>query len=316
MMRTDDGLDRRRAWREANVSPLWENALAHGARSFEAPAIWRWRDMKPLIDDALALPGVDRIERRVLSLVNPHPRLPGTPATVTNLNAGLQILAPGEVARPHRHSMNALRFVLAGSGADTIVDGIVCPMSEGDLVLTPGWTWHEHEHRGSEPIVWLDVLDVQLHLFLGTDAFEPGPPHDIPAPAVPPVYRFPRVDAVAAGRAAAPDRDGARRVRYVDPRHGGAVLPTLDCSIVQVDAGTSTRPVRTSAHAVCAVIDGCGSSTIGDTTFAWEPKDVFSVPDGVWATHAAAEAGDARLFVTSDREVLRRLDLLREDVRE
>jgi gentisate 1,2-dioxygenase len=38
------------------------------------------------------------------------------------------------------------------------------------------------------------------------------------------------------------------------------------------------------------------------------------VTAGDWVTHQAT-AGPARLFVTSDREILRRLDLLTEEVR-
>ena len=70
--------------------------------------------------------------------------------------------------------MNALRFVLEGSGAVTVVDGQARPMEEGDLVLTPAWTWHEHVHHGTAPIMWLDALDVPLH-YMGTGAFQPGP---------------------------------------------------------------------------------------------------------------------------------------------
>ena len=76
--------------------------------------------------------------------------------------------------------MNALRFVMEGKGAYTIVDGKSCLMEEGDLVITPGWTWHEHVHKGSGPIVWMDALDAPLHRYLGTDVFEPGPTHDMP----------------------------------------------------------------------------------------------------------------------------------------
>ena len=59
--------------------------------------------------------------------------------------------------------MNSIRFVVEGSGATTVVDGKRCPMAVGDLILTPAWTWHDHVHQGSERIVWLDVLDGQLH---------------------------------------------------------------------------------------------------------------------------------------------------------
>ena len=91
------------------------------------------------------------------------------------LSAAIQILLPGESARPHRHSMNALRFVLEGRGGVTVVNGKECHMEFGDLILTPAWTWHEHIHRGNEPMIWLDALDVPLHLYLGTAEFQPGP---------------------------------------------------------------------------------------------------------------------------------------------
>jgi gentisate 1,2-dioxygenase len=322
--------ERRAAWHAAGVSPLWENRLAHGgAPKVPQPTLWPWSVMKPLIDDAARMNSTDVIERRVLSLMGPDPAAPGYPFTIANLNAGFQILLPGESARPHRHSMNALRFVLDGNGADTIVDGKPCPMFEGDLILTPGWTWHEHVHHGSGPIVWLDVLDASLHRYLGTDAFEPGPPHDVTArtaddayafanlvPDAPdptlhsPVFRYPWDTAAAAVAAAPRARDGARRVRYVNPATGGATMSLLDCTLVQLDAGQTTTGFRTSSHSVCAVIDGSGSTTSGSATIAWGPKDVFTLPSGQWVSHHAEER--ARLFVTTDREILRRLDLLDE----
>jgi gentisate 1,2-dioxygenase len=35
-------------------------------------------------------------------------------------------------------------------------------MSEGDLLTTPNWTWHDHFNGGDEPIIWLDGLDIRL----------------------------------------------------------------------------------------------------------------------------------------------------------
>jgi gentisate 1,2-dioxygenase len=320
----------RAAWNAAGVSPLWENRLAHaGPPSAERPMLWPWRVMQPLIDDACRMNSTEVIERRVLSLMGPDPSAPGYPFTITNLNAGLQILLPGEAARPHRHSMNALRFVLDGNGASTVVDGKPCPMIEGDLILTPGWTWHEHVHAGSGPIVWLDVLDAALHRYLGTDAFEPGPPHDMPvrtpdaafafANLLPemsdpvlnsPVFRYPWVAASAAVAAAPRGPDGARRVRYVNPATGGATMSLLDCVLIEIDGGRSTTPFRTSSHAVCTIVEGAGSTTSGATTIAWESKDVFTLPSGQWVSHQASER--TRIFVTTDREILRRLDLLEE----
>jgi gentisate 1,2-dioxygenase len=321
----------RHAWRGAHVQPLWEIPEAHGGPP-PAPqgTLWAWRAMKPLIDRAteIATPAV--AERRVLSMVHPQAK-PGEFHTITNLNAGFQIILPGEVARPHRHSMDALRFVLDGTGASTRVDGKVAPMSRGDLVLTPAWCWHEHWHEGTAPIVWLDVLNVHTHVFLETLKFEPGPPHDVPElpadadfavanmlPEMPaarshsPVFRYPLDAAIRAAAAASVSADGARRVRYVNPQTGGPVLPFLDCWLIKIEAGTTTLQVRTNTHAVCAVVEGAGETRIGQQTIAWERNDVFSLPHDVPIVHTAHH--DALLFLVSDRELYRRLDLLEETI--
>ena len=129
----------RAAWRQANVRPLWENPIAHKVRAGGPPAhLWTWRELEPLVASAMAMTSMAAIERRVLTLVDPGADSDAV-GTTTNLTTALQILMPGESARPHRHSMNALRFVLHGNGATTKVDGRDCPMSEGDLVITPGW---------------------------------------------------------------------------------------------------------------------------------------------------------------------------------
>src|SRR5213592_2598271 len=224
----------RQAWRDANLAPLWENARAHRPAPAPEPAhLWSWQKIRPLLSAAIDIASPDVVERRVLQLVAPKHQ--AEQRTSRTLAANIQILLPGERARPHRHTMNALRFVLEGSGAATIVDGKSCPMEEGDLIITPGWTWHEHVHQGKAPIIWMDALDAPLHRYLGTDMFEPGPTHDIPdyaddaafafanvvpetaAPSVvfSPVFRYPRAAAAAAVRAAPVWKDGTRRVRYV-----------------------------------------------------------------------------------------------------
>jgi gentisate 1,2-dioxygenase len=324
--------DLRQAWRTANVTPLWETTTAHGGPVKRERAYrWSWDEMHPLIVAATKLRSMEITERRVLSMINPNPNPNGgAPATITNLNAAYQILLPGETARPHRHSMNALRFVLEGGGATTLVDGKPCLMLEGDLILTPGWTWHEHTHGGDAPIVWMDVLDASLHRYLGTDAFEPGPVHDVPkhsaddlfasAGIVPetdedlthsPVYRYPWTTASAAVAAAPIGKDGLRRVRYVNPVTGGSSITLIDSTLIQIDPRTASVPFKTSSHAVCAVVEGTGTTSAGDDEFSWGPKDVFALPSGTWIRHHA-DAKPARIFVASDREVLRRLGLLDE----
>jgi gentisate 1,2-dioxygenase len=105
-------------------------------------------------------------------------------------------------------------------------------------------------------------------------------------------------------------RDGARRVRYVNPVTGGSAMPLMDCHLAQIDSGGETIRFRTTANAVCLVCEGSGTTRVGDDVVNWEVHDVFSLPHGNWISHRAKET--ATLFVVSDRDALRRLDLLKE----
>jgi gentisate 1,2-dioxygenase len=124
------------------------------------------------------------------------------------------------------------------------------------------------------------------------------------------VFRYPWAAAAAAVRAAPHWKDGTRRVRYVNPLTGGPAMALLDCYLTQIDAGAETIRYRTSSNAVCVVVEGSGKSQIGEDTLTWGKKDIFNLPHGNWITHQADEK--TTLFVVSDRDVLRRLDLLKE----
>jgi gentisate 1,2-dioxygenase len=321
----------RKTWAASHVRPLWENPIAHKKRDGgPRPHLWQWRQMRAFVEDAIKVTTPAAVERRVLQLCDPE-NDSASAGTTTNLSANLQVLLPGETARPHRHTMNALRFVMEGRDAYTIVDGRDFLMQEGDLVITPGWTWHEHVHRGSSPIVWMDALDAPLHRYLGTDMFEPGPPHDVPdyagdqAFAVPnivpetdgehlpysPVFRYPWAQAANAVRAAPRSRDGTRRVRYVNPLTGGPAMPLMDCYLMQVDGGQESVPYRSTANTVCCVVEGTGTTRVGEDTLSWGPKDIFSLPHGNWISHRS-NGGSATLFAVTDRDTLKRLDLLKE----
>ena len=119
--------------------------------------------------------------RRTLRLTNPGLEYGTTPT----FWASIQYILPGEIATAHRHAATALRFIMDGEGADTTVDGESYEMNKGDLVLTPSWSFHDHEHKGSTPMVWLDVLDITLVRKLEAVFFEPSdlprrPVNDIP----------------------------------------------------------------------------------------------------------------------------------------
>lgn len=324
----------RQAWRAAHVAPLWESPTAHKPDTgAPPPAHWPWSTIEPLALASASVTTPAAMERRVLSLVNPRPRWEGDEATLGNLSAAIQTLLPGERARPHRHSMNALRFVVRGSGGVTFVNGKPCPMAERDMILTPAWTWHEHEHRGTTPLIWLDVLDVPLHNLLGTASFQPGPVRDVSplvddaafqapnlVPTCPPgvtssyspVFHYPWTSVDVALRAAPPAADGTRRVRYVNPLTGGPVMSLIDAWVVEIPAGGAMTPFRTSSNTIVSIVEGRGNSEIAGATVAWEPNDVFTVAPMAWSSHRAG-AAPCRVLVVSDREVFRRLDLLTEE---
>lgn len=318
---------------DAHVVALWEMFGGAGGppERPEPTCHWPWRVLAPLMDRAVGETTMNNAERRVLSLANPlHGRDDNFRAT-TNLNAGLQILMPGERARPHRHSMDALRFVVEGSGAATIVDGKRCEMERGDLILTPAWTWHEHVHDGEGRTIWLDSLDVPLVMDMEAAFFEPGPPTDFPelppdsafkapglvpaeAQSTPysPLFRYPWGQARDALAATPASEDGSRTLRYVNPATGGPVLSRLDCYLLGIERGRPTRRYRATSRAVCFVVEGQGQSTVGDDTIAWEPNDIFTLPHWSWISHTA-ESENATVFLSTDRDVMRRLELLREE---
>src|SRR5437899_3525891 len=146
-----------------SVGPLWTalHVLLPNERVTSAvPHRWRWRDLGPLLLEAARLVPIEQAERRVLVLKNPG--LGGAYAVTSTLFAGLQIILPGEAAPSHHHTPAALRLIVEGRGAFTTVDGVKCAMEPGDLIITPPMRWHDHGHEGSEPVIWLDGLDIPL----------------------------------------------------------------------------------------------------------------------------------------------------------
>lgn len=323
-------------WHQARLAPLWESTNAHKELDLRVPShIWRWDEMRPLIKLAFQEVSPQAVQRRVLQMLSPQATSIDDEHTCGNILAAYQCLLPGETARAHRHTMNALRFLLEGAGAVTLVNGKECPMHYGDLVLTPGMAWHEHRHEGSEPVVWLDVLDVPLHMYLGSAVFQAGPmdsrPETLPdavfsspniAPYIvyndtgySPVFRYPYEDAVRALQYAPHSRDGIRRVRYINPLNGQGAMPLLETAMLELDANVCSLAAKSNANRVVTVVDGQGQSTVGGVTFRWKKRDVFTVPQHQWASHTAL-GGSARFFTVSDSDVLRRLNLLTEAVQE
>lgn len=324
---------------DANILPLWDryhDILPLEPTSPDNPMQWRWSDVGPFVERAARDVSMENAVRRVLMLV--HPAFNGQPFTTTNLFAGIQILEPGEAAPMHRHSPSAMRFIMQGGGGATMVNGQRCEMDDGDLILTPNWAWHEHVNDSDKRIVWLDALDVPLASNLGTlfsehtgsnefpcdksmlsdDAFAAAglvPVNDAPDMPYSPMFRYPWTRTIMAFQDMPVDDDGAKRLRYTNPVDGGPVILTLDSYAWELSRGAETRTARSSANAVCLVVDGEGVSQIGGETIQWQRNDVFTVPHWRWASHKAV-SDTAHIFMFTDREVIKRLHFLREESRD
>lgn len=135
--------------------------------------LWKWKQIEPVVRgmaDFIA-PGKDA-ERRIVRIANPG--VPELTATHT-ISIAFQYLLPGEVAPAHRHSPNAMRFMIDGEGAYTTVNGDKCAMHPGDLILTPAGDWHDHGNEGTGPVMWMDILDSPVVRFLETLTMESYP---------------------------------------------------------------------------------------------------------------------------------------------
>jgi gentisate 1,2-dioxygenase len=329
----------------ADIQPLWvQEDLLPRTPGRLRPHIWRWKTLRDLAERSGDLVGIDRGgDRRVLSLT--HPDLGGLPFATPTLWGAVQFLGGGELAPAHRHTPAALRFVLAGSGVWTLVNGDPVHMAPGDLVLTPSWTWHEHHNPGTEPMIWFDGLDLPLVRTLDAVFFEPGGeepagyqaarvsgseqryggagllPADGDARTVgdPASGRFSRLLAyrraavdTALSRLIESSGRPAASVRYADPATGRDIMPTLRAEMHRVLAGHRTEPVRTVGSAIWVVYRGTGATVVDERRLTWTAGDMFVTPSWAAVSHEADD--DADLFLLSDRPVLEALGLARTEL--
>jgi len=241
-----------------NMKPLWERVMRLKPGTAAQAAIWRWKDTRPLLMRACELITARQAERRVLMLENPS--LPGTTFATPTLYAGLQAILPGEIAPTHRHTPNALRFVMEGQGAYTAVDGQRIAMRPGDFVVTPGWTWHDHGNDGPAPVVWLDGLDTAFANLFGAHFREDCPEGSQPVlkPAgVSPILSYPyertRELLEELSKGGEPHPSHGWRLRFTDPVTGHDPFPSMTAFMQQLPKGFAGRNCRSTDGAVYCV---------------------------------------------------------------
>jgi gentisate 1,2-dioxygenase len=323
-----------------SLGPLWTALrvlLPHERATAAVPHRWSWREARPLLHEAARLVPLEQAERRVLVLENPG--LKGTYSITSTLYAGLQVILPGEAAPSHHHTPAALRLVVEGDGAFTTVDGVKCAMERGDFIITPPMRWHDHGHEGRAPVVWLDGLDIPLVRAFDASWVSRTRPAQPPATATDSsqdeltaaglVPRHSRYEVSGypqirwpwrtARRALAAMADGAPAGRpvtlaYVTPTTGAPPLATMGAEAHWLRPGERTRAGRSTASRVFHVVEGHGTSRVGDAALTWEPGDTFVAPPWHWIEHDNGSAGDpACLFSFNDEPALRALGLWHEE---
>lgn len=312
------------------------------------PVKWSYADLRPLVLEALRLVSGDDAGRRVVALYNPERR--DIAATVGLLYTGLQVMGPGESMTAHRHQAAALRFVLEGTGAWTIVDGQKLKVGPRDFAITPNWTWHEHGNEGIQggpdpagPVIWQDGLDIPLVNALDAPFYEVHP--DVYQKQVgvtnsslytygagqlrpfgadtwhkshSPLLAYPWEPTYEALLNAAKASDGSPYdgiiMEYSNPLTGGSVMPTMSAHMQLLRAGESTSAHRQVGSKIYTAAKGSGTSIVAGQRIDWTEGDIFCVPSWAWHEHAnASTSDDACLFSFNDFPVMRALGFWREE---
>jgi len=298
-----------------DMKPLWERVMRLAPGTAARAAIWRWQDTRPLLMRACELITAKQAERRVLMLENPA--LPGTTFITPTLYAGLQAILPNEIAPTHRHTPNALRFIMEGEGAYTAVDGERIAMRAGDFVVTPGWTWHDHGNLGTKPVVWLDGLDTAFANLLGAhfreDYLEESQPASGPEGASVLSYPYERTRELLEklSKAGEPHPSHGWKLRYTDPATGRDPFPTMAAFMQQLPKGFAGSSCRSTDGAVYCVVEGRGGVHIGAAHLEFAPHDVFVVPP--WEPYRFSATADCVIFSYSDRAAQEALGFWREE---
>jgi len=275
--------------------------------------------------------------RRTLRLTNP-----GLPyGTTPTFWASIQYILPGEIASAHRHAPTALRFIMQGSGAFTTVEGERYAMNVGDFVLTPSWTWHDHEHLGDQPMIWLDVLDTSLVRSMHAIFFDPSDTELRPVNPYPqqsrqqfgsglmkplraarhnpvnPLLVYPAGMAMSALDEASrlpPDPYSDTHLEYRNPLTGGSALPTLGTGLQRLRPGSRCQAQRHTGSLLNYVISGSGTTVVEGNAFHWQAGDFIAIPPWSWYEHTnASTEQDATLFQVNDIPAMQALGLHRHE---
>lgn len=335
-----------RGFEQELLVPLWTeigNLMPPHPRSQASAHLWRWDRLNELAAEAGRIVPVGRGgERRAIALANPS--LGGRPYATPTLWAAIQYLMPGENAPEHRHTQHAFRFVVEGEGVWTVVGGDSVRMSRGDFLPQAGWNWHAHHNAATEPMAWIDGLDIPFAYNTESQFFEHGRDtisdaeratpersrserlwghpglrpisQPIDTPGTPLLaYRWADTDRALTDQLELEDEGhvgvlspGHAAVRFTHPGTGRDVLPTIRCEMHRVRRGGSSQRWREVGSSVYQVFDGTGTVRVGQQEWRVQRGDMFVVPSWVnFQASCDAETVSLDLFRFSDAPIFEAL---------
>ncbi len=329
------------AFKKANLQPLWtleKDIMPLVPKPQSIPFLWKWNELYNMAEEAGEIITLDKGgDRRAIALANPG--LGGMPFATETLWMAVQWLNGREVAPAHRHTPQAIRFIIDGAGSYSTVEGDRVYLERGDLVINPPLLLHDHGSDSDERAIWIDGLDIPLTRYLNSNFFEHGskdvqevekinnfsvlkygsgtlrPAWERKKPAYSPLSTFKwektekALNDLEKSGDFCPYDDVA--LEYINPLSGEPVMRTFSCWIQMIRPNIHTKAHREVCSTVYYVFEGSGYSIIDGVKFEWEKGDLFVIPNWACHEHVNPTKEKALLFSINDRPTLELLDKYR-----
>lgn len=228
------------------------------------------------------------------------------------IDALVHEIDPGVVSTVHRHSWDAILFVVEGSGW-TEVDGVRYHWKPWDALHLPAWSWHRHGNDGkktgrfmsysSEPIlesfgmaILEDAGNTEVSKLPPRPSYSAGVPGDDPY-----ARRLRRLAADQkkrrAGRIHTPYDEiellatpRGTRTKFLNDRSIGNEASGITQVMIQFAPGKTQSLHRHPGEAWLYVVEGRGHSFMGTApdkgqNYEWEKGDLIVVDHFLWHQH-------------------------------
>ncbi|MHB2022623.1 MAG: cupin domain-containing protein [Mycobacteriales bacterium] len=221
------------------------------------------------------------------------------------LDATLHEVPGHTTSTVHRHSWDAIMFILSGTGSSEI-DGERVTWRPWDTVHLPAWAWHRHINDTDGDARFVTWSVQPMHESLGMAVLEDAgdtPAAELPSPpatsSVEGSDGYARRAARLAARLGTGDRRLITRWDEVTPKvtkRGARSVFLVDESIGYRTSGLSAvmhelapglwqARHRHGGEAWLHVVSGHGHSDIDDVSYDWGPGDLVVVDHWAWHQH-------------------------------